>query len=97
MRGFMRLVIIISLSISMFLVGYVYTLFSAHIMLARIDKKIKIPRRKCGEIKIKDLKKFAVKFDGYESEITNAIFFLKLNNYVIYSLSGLLIILITIK
>lgn len=84
--------VVLCLFVSSLLVGYVYTLLSAHIILARVDKKINIPRRKCGEIKIIDLKKFAAKFDVYEFEVKRAICLLTLNNYVIYLLLGLLVL-----
>lgn len=79
--------VITSLSILTLLVGYVYTLLSVHIVLARIDEKINIPRRSSGEIKINDLKEFAAKLDVYEYELKKAIYLLTLNNYVTYLLS----------
>lgn len=85
---------IFQLSSLVLLVGYVYTLITAHFTLVVIDKKIRVPRRPSGEIKIKDLKELFSNSDVCEGEIKKAIFFLKLNNYLVFLYTGMVIVFI---
>jgi hypothetical protein len=88
--------ILLALSTFILLAGYVYTLFFAHIKLARVDKKITVPRRLSGEIKIKDLKELVIKSETCSIEIKGAIFLLSLSNYTIHLLfGGIILFLIT--
>ena len=70
-----------------FIVGYSSTLGYAHILLARIDRKVKIRRPASGEISIKNVKALIV--DGEENtELRKAITFLKINSVIVAAFFG---------
>jgi hypothetical protein len=74
-----------------FALAYCTTLGYAHILLARIDRKVKIHRPASGEITIKNVK--ALIADGEaNTEIRKAIAFLKINSVIAAVFFGWLIL-----
>jgi hypothetical protein len=66
-------------------IGYSYTQITAHVLLAGIDKKSKIPRHKSGEIRLKDITLLSLtEVNVCELELRKAMFLLKVNNYIIH-------------
>lgn len=74
------------------LAGYCYSLIYAHVLLARIDKRMRIPRHISGEIRLKEIKDWALlEFKDVEPDIKKAIMLLNLSNYIVYAYIGLFI------
>jgi len=70
-----------------FTLGYSCTLGYAHILLARIDRKVKIHRPASGEINLKNIKALIV--DGEENtELRKAIALLKMNSVIVAAFFG---------
>ena len=73
------------------LIGYCYTLIAAHILLARVDKKLNIFENFSLETGLKDVKSVVISFSHCVPNAKKAIILLKLNNYIVYAFWALLI------
>jgi hypothetical protein len=73
------------------LIGYSYTLITAHILLARADKKLNIFENFSLETGLKDVKAAVTGFSHCAPCVKKAVVLLKLNNYIVYAFWVLLI------
>jgi hypothetical protein len=64
------------------LVAYSYTLIYAHILLARVDRKVKIGRHVSGEIRHPAIAAAKLNFKG--PELTKALSLLRVNQVITY-------------
>ncbi len=72
-------------------IKYAFELIAAHLLLAAVDKAMKLPRLQSGEIRLKMLKNLLASGEcTKENELRKAISLIKKCNYDIYLLAPLL-------
>ncbi|OOQ56701.1 hypothetical protein [Mucilaginibacter pedocola] len=72
-----------SFTTALMLICYCYLLVNAHILLARVDRNIRVPRKPNGAILLKDLRVWsATRFNNTQPEVNRSILFFRLSNYI---------------